>query len=91
MKCPKCGSSEWVIVHHSYNFCDNGECNTVWTRWQQAEIERLKLKWQTGEPPEDGWYFVKNCDGAVEVIYLEPSYGDHLMYSQWAGPILPPE
>jgi hypothetical protein len=53
----------------------------------RAEVERRKLKWQSGKIPTEGSYYVKLRTGNL-VYRLFP--GDHPR-TPWAGPIEPPE
>jgi len=92
--CPKCGSDAVYKYEGAYH-CKRCECH--FTDWQQAEIDRLKreneglkLKWQD-RCADDGWYWVKNFDGSLEIAYLEPYYGDDFGYDKIAGPIPEPE
>ena len=54
--------------------------------------------WKTGEPPEDGWYWALNQDGAVTVGYYDAAIGWDPMEpytelnedTRWQGPLVPP-
>jgi hypothetical protein len=103
MKCPHCGNTVLISIgtknpdNYSRHMCEL--CHTIWTDWQQSRIDELEAalrpKWQTGNPPQDGWYWVTGIDTydheSVEVVYLEPYYYDQVMYKAWSGPLLPPE
>ena len=56
----------------------------------RAEVEMLRLRWQTGPIPEDGYYFYKKkpSHDADITYYLE---GDNFENWMWAGPIPEPE
>ena len=57
----------------------------------KEEIERRKLKWQTGKPPRKGTYFVGRITPRPK--YLDPIWWDQgdMTGFDWAGPIEPPE
>jgi hypothetical protein len=59
------------------------------------ELEKCKLRWQTGKPPKDGWYWVRYLDTAH--VYIKPEhYTSELrgwwdLDVKWSGPIPEPE
>lgn len=56
----------------------------------RAELEKRKLKWQTGRIPKDGWYFTRNKyrDWKIWYAVAGEEWTDQ---SEWTGPIEPPE
>lgn len=66
----------------------------------EAQLEAAKLKWQTGKPPKDGWYWnkIQRSDETwtePNVVYFELEYYSpsltYFNFREWAGPIAEPE
>jgi hypothetical protein len=85
----------------AYNHNENGigECGACIAE----ELSRLKqgLKWQSGKPPEDGWYWsrIKMLPQLPwkepEICYFHVVWRDQIQgfwdNREWSGPLQPPE
>lgn len=68
---------------------------------KEAQLAATKLRWQTGKPPKDGWYWVLFANKQWIGWYLESDMffcgiedqknSCHWGECHWAGPLEPPE
>jgi hypothetical protein len=106
IKCQKCGFPDDV------NYMDKGEvrycpdCGRVYTPIQQSRIEELerelaatKLKWQTGQPDEEGRYYLvrklrKHADPYPWKLHMYANADIDWFWQekgiQWSGPLEQP-
>jgi len=82
--------------------CENENVNAHVTEWEnrclkaEAEVERLRLRWQTGPIPEDGIYRLRAI-GSNQIGWLDECVDRYiptdplLRLLEWAGPIPEPE
>ena len=55
-------------------------------------MKKQRLPRQTGEVPEDGFYWVRGeTDAEIEVAWLEPRLHGGSKQPWWAGPLPEPE
>jgi hypothetical protein len=60
----------------------------------EAELAKYRLKWQTGKPPIDGWYWIHDpcCHKMARYDGRDFSYAGLWTFpDQWSGPIPLPE
>jgi len=58
------------------------------------ELERDKPKWQSGKPPDDGWYWSRNKDNPTDtsIRYFDIGWISETTWQwrQWIGPLPEP-